>query len=310
MNHLRRNMPNTLPSRPLVGRTYELEVLGKALASAKAGSGAAIFLRGDTGTGKSRLASAVIAEAARLGFETVAGQAYRMDTGVPYGLWSNAFFPKLREMDDATLSVLTRGGEEELSIVVPGLRSGATHDPVFASGDPSELRTRVHWNFTELLRGLSKKAPLLVVLDDLHWSDPSGLDLFHFVSRQLAEVPVVLLGVYNTEDFVHNPAFQKMERPLLSVPGSQALDVGPLSADESVDLVLRTFRTDAGIAEPLARQIHERAGGNPYFVEEILKSLVESGSSSCRTNGGWGGRWLMWTSRHRSPRPFPPVSAS
>ena len=282
-------MSNILPSRPLVGRTHELDVLGNALATAKAGSGAAIFLKGDTGTGKSRLASAVVEEATRSSFETVTGQAYRMDTGVPYGLWSNAFFPMLREMDDAALSVLTRGGEEELSIVVPGLREGGTQDPAFASAGLGELRTRIHWNFTELVRGLSKKKPLLVVLDDLHWSDPSGLDLFHFVSRQIAEVPLVLLGVYNTKQIVHNPAFQAMERPLLSVSGSEALDVGPLSADETVDLVLRTFQTDAGIAEPLARQIHERAGGNPYFVEEILKSLVDSGKLFLQD-----GRWLGW----------------
>ena len=272
-----------------MGRDHELEVLGKALTSAQGGTGAAVFLKGDTGTGKSRLASAVVEQGNRLGFDTVSGQAYRMDTGIPYGLWSNAFFPKLREMDGSTLSVLTRGGEEELSIVVPGLRNGGTHDPVFASGDPGELRTRIHWNFTELLRGMSKRTPLLIVLDDLHWSDPSGLDLFHFVSRQIAEVPLVLLGVYNTEDLVHNPAFQRMERPLLSVSGSEALDIGPLSADETVDLVLRTFQTDASIAEPLARQVHERAGGNPYFVEEILKSLVDSGRLFLQD-----GRWLGW----------------
>ena len=282
-------MSNILPPRPLVGRDHELEVLGKALTSAQGGTGAAVFLKGDTGTGKSRLASAVVEQGNRLGFDTVSGQAYRMDTGIPYGLWSNAFFPKLREMDGSTLSVLTRGGEEELSIVVPGLRNGGTHDPVFASGDPGELRTRIHWNFTELLRGMSKRTPLLIVLDDLHWSDPSGLDLFHFVSRQIAEVPLVLLGVYNTEDLVHNPAFQRMERPLLSVSGSEALDIGPLSADETVDLVLRTFQTDASIAEPLARQVHERAGGNPYFVEEILKSLVDSGRLFLQD-----GRWLGW----------------
>ena len=282
-------MVKILPSRPLVGRTDELEFLGRALASALAGSGAAIFLKGDTGTGKSRLASAVIAEAISQGFETVSGQAYRMDTGVPYGLWSNAFFPKLREMDDSTLSVLTRGGEDELSIVVPGLRSGGTHDPIFASGEPGELRTRTHWNFTELLRGLSQRTPLLVVLDDLHWGDPSSLDLFHFVSRHIADVPLVLLGVYNTEQLVHNPAFQRMERPLLSVSGTEALDIGPISADETVDLVLRTFQSDASIAEPLARQIHERTGGNPYFMEEILKSLVDSGKLFLQD-----GRWLGW----------------
>jgi len=161
-------MSNVIPSRPLVGRTHELEVLGKALASAQDGSGAAIFLKGDTGTGKSRLAAAVVEEATRFGFEIISGQPYRMDAGVPYGLWSNAFFPKLREMDDATLTVLTRGGAEELSIVVPGLRSGGAAEPVFSSAGPGELRTRIQWNFTELLRGLSRKKPLLVVLDDLH----------------------------------------------------------------------------------------------------------------------------------------------
>ena len=288
-NHLKRNMPDILPPRPLVGRAQELEAFANVLASAQEGTGAALFLRGDTGTGKSRLASAVVEQGNRLGFDTVGGQAYRMDVGVPYGLWSNAFFPKLREMDDATLSVLTRGGEAELSIVVPGLRGGSTQDPVLASAGPGELRTRIHWNFTELLRGLSKRTPLLVVLDDLHWSDPSGLDLFHFISRQIAEVPLVLLGVYNTEELVHNPAFQKMERPLLAVSGSEPLDLGPLSADEIVDLVLRTFQTDAAIAEPLARQVHERAGGNPYFVEEILKSLVDSGKLFLQD-----GRWLGW----------------
>ena len=282
-------MPNVLPSRPLVGRTHELEVLGNTLTAAKEGKGAAVFLKGDTGTGKSRLASAVIEEGARLGFDTVSGQAYRMDASVPYGLWSNAFFPRLREMDDATLSVLSRGGGEELSIVVPGLRVGGTSDSVLTPVGPDELRTRIHWNFTELLRGLSKRTPLLVVLDDLHWSDPSGLDLFHFISRQIAEVPLVLLGVYNTEELAHNPAFQKMERPLLAVSGSEPLDLGPLSADEIVDLVLRTFQTDAAIAEPLARQVHERAGGNPYFVEEILKSLVDSGKLFLQD-----GRWLGW----------------
>ena len=286
---LSHNLSNMLPSRPLIGRTHELEVLGTALASAESGSGAAIFLKGDTGTGKSRLASAVVEEGTRRGFETVSGQAYRMDTGVPYSLWSNAFFPRLREMDEATLSVLTRGGEEELSVVVPGLRSGAAEDPVFSSTDHGELRTRIHWNFTELLRGLSKRTPLLVVLDDLHWSDPSGLDLLHFVSRQLDDVPLFLLGVYNTKDQIHNPAFQAMERPLLSVSGSEALDVKPLSAEESVELVLRTFEADRGIAGPLARQVHERAGGNPYFVEEILKSLVDSGKLYLQD-----GRWLGW----------------
>ena len=64
-SHLKRKMSNILPSRPLVGRAHELEVLGKALVAAQDGTGAAVFLKGDTGTGKSRLASASTPSAVR-----------------------------------------------------------------------------------------------------------------------------------------------------------------------------------------------------------------------------------------------------
>ena len=100
-----------LPPLPLTGRDQELALLSAALESAREGSGQAIGLRGETGIGKSRLLQAVKERANKLGLVTVRGHAYRTDKGVPYGLWSDAFLPALRDMDDSTLSVLTRGGE-------------------------------------------------------------------------------------------------------------------------------------------------------------------------------------------------------
>ena len=87
-------MANILPALPLVGRTEELGFLGNLLAKAGSGNGGAVFLRGTTGIGKSRLAVAAAEEAKRLGFLTVRGQAYKVETGIPYRLWSNAFLPR------------------------------------------------------------------------------------------------------------------------------------------------------------------------------------------------------------------------
>ena len=282
-------MANILPDLPLVGRTEELGFLGNALANAGSGTGGAVFLRGTTGIGKSRLAVAAAEEANRLGFLAVRGQAYKVETGIPYGLWSNAFLPVLREMDASALSVLTRGGEEELAQVVPALGSGADQASGAGEGEPGELQTRIHWNFTEFLRRLGERKPVLVVLDDVHWSDPSGLDLLHFATRHLDDSSVLVVCTYNVESKVENPAFEAMETALVSVQNARVLDVGPISAEASGELIRCVFDVEPGISDGLAARIHGRTGGNPYFVEEILKALVDSGSLYLRD-----GTWLGW----------------
>ena len=282
-------MANTLPALPLVGRSEELALLGSALANAASGTGGAVFLRGATGIGKSRLAVAAAEEATRLGFLTVRGQAYRAEAGVPYGLWSNAFLPVLRGMDASALSVLTRGGEEELARIVPALGIGTDEFSVADAGEPGELQTRIHWNFTEFLRRLGEKEPVLVVLDDVHWSDPSGLDLLHFTTRHLAESSVLLVCTYNVEQKVENTDFEAMERSLVSVQNASALDLGPISAETTGELVRRVFEVEPGVSEGLSARIHARTGGNPHFVSEILKALVDSGGLYVRD-----GSWLGW----------------
>ncbi len=282
-------MANILPALPLVGRTEELGFLGNALANAGAGTGGAVFLRGTTGIGKSRLAVAAAEEANRLGLVTVRGQAYKVETGIPYGLWSNAFLPVVREMDASALSVRTRGGEGELVRVVPALGSGAGQSSGVGEGEPGELQTRIHWNFTEFLRRLGERKPVLVVLDDVHWSDPSGLDLLHFATRHLDGSSVLVVCTYNVESKVENPGFEAMETALVSVQNARVLDVGPISAEASGERIRRVFDVEPGISDGLAARIHGRTGGNPYFVGEILKALVDSGSLYLR-----GGTWLGW----------------
>ena len=282
-------MANILPALPLIGRSEELALLGSALANAASGAGGAVFLRGTTGIGKSRLAVAAAEEANRLGFRIVRGQAYRVETGAPYGLWSNAFLPVLREMDASTLSVLTRGGEEELARVVPAPGIGTGEGSVSDTGEPGELQTRIHWNFTEFLRRLGDKQPVLVVLDDVHWSDPSGPDLLHFITRHLAESSVLLLCAYNVEQKVENADFEAMESALLSVQNASSLDVRPFSTEITGELVRRVFDVEPGVSEGLSERVHARAGGNPHFVSEILKAMVDAGSLYLRD-----GTWLGW----------------
>ncbi|MFC1574878.1 BREX system ATP-binding domain-containing protein, partial [Gemmatimonadota bacterium] len=171
---------------PVVGREAIQERLLLGLQAAQRGQGGTLLLSGERGTGKTHISRHLREEAERKGFTVAAGRAYRAESGVPYSVFSDAFLPLLRSQPPEALNVLTRGGAPELEYLFPGLSVTGSPGPRLESESSGEFRTRVLWTFTELLRELSKRDPLLVVLEDLQWADPSSLEVTHFLARQLA----------------------------------------------------------------------------------------------------------------------------
>ena len=106
---------------PLVGQEAVVERLHLGLRTAAAGKGRTVVLRGERGTGKSRLARTLRTEAERQGFSVACGAAFRAEAGVPYALISDAFLPLVRSQPSHALEVLTRGGIHELEYLFPGL---------------------------------------------------------------------------------------------------------------------------------------------------------------------------------------------
>src|SRR5690606_481783 len=133
----------------------------------------------------------------------------------PYALFADAFLPVLREMDPATLTVLSRGGEHELTRLFPALGAGATGPEI--SGDPAELRTRLMWNFAEFAKRLASRAPLLCVLEDLQWADDSSLELLHFLGRQIRGVPILVVCTENDTERQRTSQVARVERSLTAL---------------------------------------------------------------------------------------------
>src|SRR5438874_6909182 len=114
------------------------------------GYGRSVFIVGEGGIGKTRLAAAAAERAARKGWSIAVGRAYPVETGVPYALFSDALLPLIRKLDPAALSVLTRGGTAELAYLFPAL--GGSGDRNAAAGlDAAELKARLLWNFSQFL---------------------------------------------------------------------------------------------------------------------------------------------------------------
>lgn len=284
------DLQTLLSSPPLVGRE---EVLKDLLTHLRASPGPEdpplLALHGPAGVGKTRLTRVVEREAERQGWKTLRGRAYSVESDIPYASLADAFVPLFREMDSQRITVLSRGGESELRYLFPGI-GAPEHAPLPpASDEPEEFRTRLFWTFSGFLRKLAGRDPVLVVLEDLQWADPSSLELLHFLGRNVGEHPVRFLCTY-ADDYVE--ADTRLERFLASLLSSgdlRRLRLGPLQATETRDLVASIFDVPEESIQAFSERVHEWTRGNPFFVVETLRSLVESGRLHRHED-----TWLGW----------------
>ncbi len=277
---------------PLVGRADVLSGLESLLTEAERKE-TLVVLVGEGGIGKSRVADEFSTRAAREGWVVVRGRAYPVESGVPYALFSDAFLPLLRELDPETLTVLSRGGEAELRYLFPALSIG-TGDPLpSAGGEPEEVRTRLRWNFAELIKNFAARTPLLVVLEDLQWADDSSLQLLHFLARQAAGHPLVFLCTYSGSEPQRSPRLAQIERSLTSLGLAEVQVLRPLTARQVTEILCGAFDVQAATVQEFAELLHGWTRGNPFFIEEVLRSLVSTGRLTARK-----GSWVGWDVRH------------
>ena len=282
-------MTTVLPPLPLTGRAELLSSLGVLLDDTEEGLSPTVLLAGNQGVGKSRLAEALCEQAEVRGFRLARACASPMEVNLPYGLWTSALMPLVRPLKSEALASLTRGGAPELATMFPHLAESG--DATNADGDmPGEMKARTYWRFADLLRGLSAQQPMLIVLDDLHWADPSSLDLLHFVTRHVEDCPVGFLAIFTPEARERSPAFVKAEPGLLEI--SRTVDVDALSEEHTGQLIHGAFGVEADIGRLFVADLFERTRGNPFFIEEVLKVLVSSGKLYKQ-----GAQWLGWESK-------------
>ncbi|MFN2566175.1 MAG: AAA family ATPase [Gemmatimonadaceae bacterium] len=276
-----------LPPLPLVGRAAELNALGAWLDDVAARRGGTLIVAGTGGVGKTRLAMTIAERAERLGWTVTTGRVYVVETGIPYAVFSDALQPLLRKLDAAALAVLTRGSGAWLGSISPAFASGG--GPADADESGADAKARLFWTFAQFLGRLAAKQPLLLVLENLQWADTASLELLHFISRQIARDRIGVLCTYNEAELDQNPALRATEQSLLSLGAARLHRLEPLSHEDTERLVCETFHAEPAVARQFAARLYSWTRGHPFFIEETLKALVESGRLYERD-----GRWLGW----------------
>ncbi|NNL31399.1 MAG: AAA family ATPase [Gemmatimonadetes bacterium] len=283
---------SSLPDRlPLIGRTEELAHLESLMENGD-GDSRIVFVRGESGVGKTRLARELSIRAQGRSWDVALGRAYPVEAGTPYSIFADAWLPILSSMDANTLTVLSRGGESQLRYLFPALGRSDADTEAASVEEPDEFRTRLMWNFTEFLKRYAARQPVLLVLDDVQWADDSSIELMHFLARQISGEPILIVCTYTDRARDSSRRLVEAERSLTSIGAGEVVRLEALGRTQVHELVSRSFGVDADVVRDFSAVLYGWTRGNTFFVEEVLKALVTSGRLKTE-----GGAWVGWDAK-------------
>jgi adenylate cyclase len=275
---------------PLVGRADELTQLLAAVDRMERGRAQVVSLVGEAGTGKSRLIAELLTRLdadGRLATMAVRRAACSSLGEPTYGVFGALFRDAYHVEPTDTLDVARRklvaglralgARDEEATAIAPVLSYVlGLEDEVHPDVDPEQLKRQIALAARALVERRLEKEPLLILVEDLHWADAASIDLLRQLVDDLAHRPLMLL-------FSHRP---DASPPLVARAAQSIIRVSPLSRDETRALVAALFGASTDVLGRFQEFIAARAGGNPLFAEEIVRSLVGKGVI-VRQGDGW-----------------------
>jgi class 3 adenylate cyclase/tetratricopeptide (TPR) repeat protein len=267
-------------SSPMVGRAAELQQLEEALQRARRGTCQLITLIGPAGIGKSRLCAELTA---RLGDE-----AWTLEASCPPYGDALTFWP-LREIVADAAGLTEQDSPEEVRARIAALFPDEAEDASLAAARVAEAFgmgegatgdiQHVFWAFRRLFEALATERLLVVVLDDVHWAEEALLDLLEYVSRGTSGHRMLILCTSRPDLLDARPHWGRGQNGFSSV----TLDALTESATESM---IRAVLRDGRVPDHLIHRLSGVAGGNPLYVEELSRMLVEDGLLAL-SEGAW-----------------------
>jgi DNA-binding SARP family transcriptional activator len=271
---------------PLVGRRREMSELARLWEGARAGRlhelaageehgpqpRQIVVLSGDAGIGKTSLAAELARRAHEDGGVVMAGRAQEEGLA-PYQPFLESLSHYFAVSPDEALVPAVREYGPELAPLIPELRRRLPELATSPPGEPESERYRLFEAFVGLLSAIADQAPILLVLDDLHWADRPTLLLLRHLARAREPARLLILVAYRTEA-TGAPlleALTDLRRERLVT----ALEIGGLSERETAELVRQ--RMGEAPSRAFARAVHAETEGNPFFIEEIARNLVTAG---------------------------------
>jgi tetratricopeptide (TPR) repeat protein/transcriptional regulator with XRE-family HTH domain len=278
---------NSLWARPehrLVAREVEMGKLLTALDAVQAGTGRLLFLEGEPGVGKTRLAQEVSLVARERGFGILTGRCYAPQETVPYYPFLEALSRGYASGSAAVRAALPEHWPQ-VSRLLPERHIGV---PLAQEGPATgsvEDQQRLFWQVSGFLQALAAERPVAMLLDDLHWVDGASLALLLHLARHTRESRILLLGTYRYREVAATHPLAKGIHDLGREHLMERIEVQRLAREETAALLSATLQ-DGQVSEAVTALIHGPTEGNAFFAQEVLRALVERGDITL-VDGQW-----------------------
>jgi DNA-binding CsgD family transcriptional regulator len=256
----------------IYGRDTELDQLRLYLSDAIAGRGSLVLISGDAGIGKTTLVEALTREARSSGARVLIGGCYDLTATPPYGPW------------------LEVGQDYGLSTNLPPLPRELKSEP-----SPPAARSQVQFfrDVMSFLKEVTADCPLVIILEDLHWSDQASLELLRFVARQVSNLPLLLVVTYRSDETDNRSPLYQVLPILVRETRAERLQVHPLGHLPVAELVSREYPTSGADQARLVDYLERHAEGNPFYILELIHGLEDQ-----RLLTFTGDSWRLGDLRH------------
>lgn len=255
----------------VLGRLSQMARLSALLSEARDGHGRVVLMHGEAGSGKSRM----VAETKQVAvdFTILEGRCFETDRTTPYGPFIDLFARFAAVHSSQKIVELLGPSIAELAPLLPNLAAAELplHVTRTAAIDTPPLRRA----FVRAVNYIASTGALLLVLEDLHWSDDASLDLLLTLARHTADKPILLICTYRSDELSNG--LSRLLADLGREHTAVDIQMQPLSREDVAGMLRAIFELPQSVRPEFLDAIYDLTEGNPFFIEEVLKSLIAAG---------------------------------
>ena len=265
---VRATLASSTARTPLIGRRSEIDELCGLLSGALSGSGRLVLVSGEPGIGKTRLTEELAAEAMRRRASVFVGRCYETEGTPPFTPIAEVLEAALAQSPEAFRAAM---GDDtpEISRLIPRLGRVFPDIGPPLHLDPEQQRRQLFQAVTDTLTRTARAEPFVLVVEDLHWADESTL----LMLDHLSSLPALVIGTYRDSDL--NPSLARALDGLIRRRAMHQIRLGPLSEPDVAEML--AVLADQTPEPRVVAALYAHTQGNPFFVEEVVRHLVEEG---------------------------------
>ncbi|MFB3092719.1 MAG: AAA family ATPase, partial [Dehalococcoidia bacterium] len=256
-----------------VGRGRELGVLNTALEQTLDGHGRLVMLAGEPGIGKTRTAQELASRAELNGALVLWGRCVDEEGAPPYWPWLQVLRDYVQGAEPERLYSEMASGAAAIGEMVSEVRAKLPDLEPLSALEPQQARFRLFDSITKFFKSITQTQPLMLILDDLHWADRASLRFLQFLTREIGESRLLIVGTYRHMELSRQHPLSETLAQLTREPVFRRELLSGLSQEDTGQFIEAT----AGVRPPqeLVETIYSHTEGNPFFMTEVVRLLSE-----------------------------------